>query len=181
MSLESATYLSQLVATNPPNTDLISQADDHVRLIKGVLQNQFPNFTAAALTSTQAQIDALTAGSAQTPGTFTGTLTGMTGATSGTVKYILSAGLCTLFLDADLTGTSNTTALTMTGVPSAAQPSAQRVGLCMQTQDASVGGGVGVYSITAGTITFYKGVAAGAWTASGTKGLNAAWYVTYPL
>ena len=43
MSLESATYISNLVSTNPPGTDLRSQGDDHIRLIKSVLQNTFPN------------------------------------------------------------------------------------------------------------------------------------------
>ena len=41
MGLESATYISQLVATNPLATDPISQGDDHLRLIKSVLQAQF--------------------------------------------------------------------------------------------------------------------------------------------
>jgi hypothetical protein len=41
MSLESATYIGQLVETNPTGTDPKSQGDDHLRLIKSVLQNQF--------------------------------------------------------------------------------------------------------------------------------------------
>lgn len=183
MSLESATYIADLNSSNPTGNDLVSAADDHIRLLKAVLKGQFPNFTAAPLNATQAQLDALVTGAVQTPGTFTGTLTGMSGATTGTVKYLLSAGMCTLFLDADILGTSDTTALTMTGVPSACQPSAQRVGLCCQVQDATVGGNPGIFSISAGTITFSKGVTApgGAFTASGTKGLNAAWFITYPL
>jgi microcystin-dependent protein len=55
--LESATYINQLVATNPAHSDGLNQADSHMRLIKGVLQAQFPNFTAAALNSTTANID----------------------------------------------------------------------------------------------------------------------------
>lgn len=50
--LESATYISQLVATNPITTDEISQGDDHLRLVKSVLQTQFPNLGAAAVTGT---------------------------------------------------------------------------------------------------------------------------------
>ena len=38
MALESATYISQLVDTNPAGSDVISQGDDHLRLIKEVLQ-----------------------------------------------------------------------------------------------------------------------------------------------
>jgi hypothetical protein len=48
MALESATFISQLVSTNPVGaTDPKAQGDDHLRLIKGVLQSTFPNATAA--------------------------------------------------------------------------------------------------------------------------------------
>jgi len=47
MALESATYVSGLVQANPPGTDPISQGDDHLRLIKKVLLNSFPNADAA--------------------------------------------------------------------------------------------------------------------------------------
>lgn len=43
MALESATYISDLVPTNPAHTDLLSQADGHLRLIKQVIQNTFPS------------------------------------------------------------------------------------------------------------------------------------------
>lgn len=42
MSIEVATYIGDLQPTNPPGTDPKSQGDDHIRLIKSVLQNQFP-------------------------------------------------------------------------------------------------------------------------------------------
>jgi len=57
MPLESASFITQLVSTNPPGSDQVSQGDDHLRLIKTVLKAQFPNFTAAAVTSTNAQLD----------------------------------------------------------------------------------------------------------------------------
>lgn len=48
MSLESATYVSQLSASNPVgSTDLVSQGDDHIRLIKAALQNTFPGASKA--------------------------------------------------------------------------------------------------------------------------------------
>ena len=47
MALESATYIDGLVITNPTGSDSISQGDDHIRLIKKVLKNTFPNATAA--------------------------------------------------------------------------------------------------------------------------------------
>lgn len=40
--LESATYLTDLVTTNPTNADLVSAGDDHLRLMKTVLQATFP-------------------------------------------------------------------------------------------------------------------------------------------
>ena len=43
MALESATYISGLVDTNPSGSDSISQGDDHLRLIKEVLKNTLPN------------------------------------------------------------------------------------------------------------------------------------------
>lgn len=43
MSLESANYPNQLVATNPPFDDPKNQGDDHIRLIKNVLTITFAN------------------------------------------------------------------------------------------------------------------------------------------
>ena len=57
MSLETATYISQLVTTNPVHTDGLNNDDAHMRLVKSCLLATFPNFTAAPLNSTQAQID----------------------------------------------------------------------------------------------------------------------------
>lgn len=56
MPLESATYLFDLVPTNPPGTDGVSQGDDHLRLIKAVLQNTFPNIVAQELPGTSGSI-----------------------------------------------------------------------------------------------------------------------------
>lgn len=47
MAIETASYISDLVSANPPGTDALGQADDHIRLIKGVLKNTFPNINAA--------------------------------------------------------------------------------------------------------------------------------------
>lgn len=43
MGLESATYVSELTSSNPIASDNASQGDDHIRLVKAVLQNTFPN------------------------------------------------------------------------------------------------------------------------------------------
>jgi microcystin-dependent protein len=45
MPLEAATYIDDLVATNPAASDGLSQADDHLRLIKSTLQATFPSVT----------------------------------------------------------------------------------------------------------------------------------------
>lgn len=45
MALETAQYINQLVVSNPGATDTVAQADDHLRLIKTVLKNTFPNIT----------------------------------------------------------------------------------------------------------------------------------------
>ena len=56
MGLEAATYINQLVQTNPTSIDSKSQGDDHFRLIKSVLKNTFPNIT-GEVTMTQAQLN----------------------------------------------------------------------------------------------------------------------------
>lgn len=43
MGLETASFLSDLDAANPPGTDLRSQGDNHLRLLKSVLQATFPS------------------------------------------------------------------------------------------------------------------------------------------
>lgn len=45
MSLELASFIKDLVAGNPLGSDPKSQGDDHLRLIKSVLQSQFSGFT----------------------------------------------------------------------------------------------------------------------------------------
>jgi len=50
MALESATYINQLVDTNPAGSDVISQGDDHIRLIKKVVQDSFPDVNQVATT-----------------------------------------------------------------------------------------------------------------------------------
>lgn len=57
MPLESATYLHQLEPSNPPATDQLRQADDHLRLIKSVLQATFPNIE-GAVTKTHEELNA---------------------------------------------------------------------------------------------------------------------------
>lgn len=47
MPLEAASFLNDLNASNPPGSDQLKQADDHLRLVKAVLKASFPNISAA--------------------------------------------------------------------------------------------------------------------------------------
>lgn len=128
------------------------------------------------------------------PGTasFTGTLTGMSGATTGTVFYIVQGGICTLHLTSSILGTSNSSAMTMTGLPAAVRPSGTKGFNCSDISDngnSNMQGGGTVSS--AGVITFNLHVTNGvtnrvtrdaaAFTSSGSKGLLSQWQISYPL
>lgn len=47
MGLETGTYISDLVITNPVSTDGLAQADDHLRLIKSTIKTTFPSISGA--------------------------------------------------------------------------------------------------------------------------------------
>lgn len=47
MGLETGSYISNLVATNPLSSDARSEGDDHIRLLKSVLKSTFPNINGA--------------------------------------------------------------------------------------------------------------------------------------
>jgi hypothetical protein len=56
MSLETGSYVNDLVVTNPTTNDPKSQGDDHFRLIKTVLKNTFAGFTGlVVVTGSEAQ------------------------------------------------------------------------------------------------------------------------------
>jgi hypothetical protein len=65
MTVETATYISDLNDTYPTSTDSKSEGDNHLRLIKSVIKATFPNIT-GPVTKTQAQLNA-TAGDASGP------------------------------------------------------------------------------------------------------------------
>lgn len=62
MGLETATYITDLVSTNPLGTDSKAQGDNHIRLLKEVLKTQFPSLGSAAVTATAAEINLLAGG-----------------------------------------------------------------------------------------------------------------------
>lgn len=49
MALESASWITQLVATNPVVGDPVGEGDDHLRMLKTVLQNSFPSSSTSAV------------------------------------------------------------------------------------------------------------------------------------
>ena len=59
MALESGTFIDDLNASNPTSTDVVSQADDHLRLIKSTIKASFPNIT-GAVTATQSDLNSAT-------------------------------------------------------------------------------------------------------------------------
>lgn len=89
MALETATYISGLVAANPASTDPKSQGDDHLRLIKSAILATFPNIN-GAVTVTQAQINdvinkVVSGGALGTPSS--GTLTNCTADGTNSVGF----------------------------------------------------------------------------------------------
>lgn len=56
MGLETGTYISDLVSTNPAFGDVVSQGDDHIRLIKATVKATFPNL-AGAVTPTHTELN----------------------------------------------------------------------------------------------------------------------------
>lgn len=59
MGLETGTYISDLVTTNPVGaSDPKSQGDDHIRLLKSTIKATFPNLT-GAMTATHAELNLL--------------------------------------------------------------------------------------------------------------------------
>lgn len=64
MGLETANYIAGLVDTNPDgDTDFLNQGDDHIRMLKVVLKQQFPgaggNGLATVVIATEAELNYL--------------------------------------------------------------------------------------------------------------------------
>ena len=57
MTVETASYISQLDGTLPLAGDKKSEGDNHLRLVKTVLKTQFPNFGTAAMTATTTELN----------------------------------------------------------------------------------------------------------------------------
>lgn len=57
MTVETASYISQLDATLPLPGNPKSEGDNHLRLVKTVLKTQFPNFGTAAMNATTTELN----------------------------------------------------------------------------------------------------------------------------
>ena len=87
MTVESATYVSQLNSAYPAAGDQRSEGDDHIRLIKTALSNSIGSLGAAALTVTAAQVNSLAAsGGLYSVGTSTTSLAVGTGSKAFTTQ-----------------------------------------------------------------------------------------------
>lgn len=72
MTIEAATYVSQLDAAHPTGTEVKSEGDDHLRLIKSTLVTTFPSIT-GAVTVTHTDLNGVTGKAAKAGDTYTGT------------------------------------------------------------------------------------------------------------
>jgi hypothetical protein len=68
MGLETATYIKDLVPANPTITDFVGQGDDHLRMIKSVLQNTFPAQCGPTLPTVGGTANAITLTYSTAPG-----------------------------------------------------------------------------------------------------------------
>lgn len=109
MALETGTYISDLVATNPTASDPKNQGDDHIRFIKSTVKATFPNVTGAVIPThtelnyvdgvTSAIQDQLDEKAPLDSPVFTGTpeaptaAVGTTGAQVATLDFVIAASL----------------------------------------------------------------------------------------
>ena len=85
MALESATYISELVDTNPVVGDPVGQGDDHLRMLKVVLKTQFSGLAGTtAITTDESEMNLLDGG-------YEGTAVVSTGESAGT-KFLREDG-----------------------------------------------------------------------------------------
>ena len=71
MALESGTHISELNSDYPTTSDTVAEGDDHIRLLKAVLKNQFSGLTGTtSITTTEAELNIID-GSATTQATVT--------------------------------------------------------------------------------------------------------------
>jgi hypothetical protein len=124
-------------------------------------------------------------------GTFTATLTGVSGTVTGTVHWKRSGNRVTLFFLTTFEGTSTSTSMTFTGLPAALQPvhsNWSQVVSEIENAGSSVDG-VALFAAGSDTVTFYVSTVSGSlvtrsptgFTASSVKGIFAGCRLDYYL
>lgn len=129
--------------------------------------------------------------SAGITGSFTATLTGFGTNPTGTISYRVTGNVASLWVASGITDTSNANTMTITGLPSAIQPASVH---CVPSymKDNSLSGLSGLACAGQGgasVITMQESHTAGTqiqssaanFTASGIKGIDSGWTITYPL
>lgn len=121
-------------------------------------------------------------------GTFTGTLSGMSATTTGTIAYSVTGGKATLYLPTAvaITGTSISAFMAMTGLAAACQPSIARQVFCWVQDSIGI---IAVQVTVSGSSLIFNPLSVsgglvisnGSFTSSGTKGLPATFALEYPL
>ena len=101
-----STYISQLVAANPTASDDVAEGDDHLRLIKAVLKNQFSGLTGTtAISSSEAELnimDGVTATAAELNYLDVTTL----GTSADSKALTQASGAVTIAADVTISGTT---------------------------------------------------------------------------
>lgn len=189
------TYSDSTLDTANANPVVLNSAGRLTTKVYGDPSSGF-DYTVTLKTSADVQVwsfDDLVVDGADTAtyaeGSFTGTLTGMDAATTGTVTYKIVANsdgtgkLCVLSIAAVISGTSNTTAFTMTGLPAACTPSAAVYVATVATDNGTEVAATASIAASGTTVTFSTDApfSTTGWTASGTKGLQNGWTIVFPL
>lgn len=120
-------------------------------------------------------------------GSFTATLTGVTSTVTGTIKYVVSGGVVTLYADSAISGTTDLGGVGFSGLPAGLRPAAVRCTACIVSQPSSSTAGQCIVAsngavtftrlnVSGGTVNLFGG-----WDPSTSAGIPAGWTVSYPL
>lgn len=166
MGLETGTFISDLVSTNPTSGDAKSQGDDHLRLIKATLLATFPNVNGAvSATDEELSILASATESTFTPAvTFGGGSTGLT-YTSRSGRYIRLGKRIFFQIRIELSAKgSSTGSANITGLPTASMATAtQNVGAFYRSGFTGLtGAGGGLIDVSSTAIILYHASSTGA-------------------
>lgn len=151
--------------------------------------NQIMRFTTGLAIQGRGPVAAAPVDMTPDASTFTGAATGFTAGVNYACTWYRIGKRVILTITSGAGGTSNSTSFTMTGLPASIQPTTggNRMGPLNGMQVFDNGAltalaSIVEYSISGGTVTFYKGGVAAGWTAANVKGLNVSSItLDYPL